>query len=107
MPGHPRGTAARILLSSVYAPFAVDSAESRRATPMEFCHGQATRFQKAFSIRQFTHTYNLLLLQCNLEAPCTVLDFPTQERFIQELREHDYDIVGIGSVGSNAQKVRR
>ena len=106
-PPHPRGTRAKILLSSVYGPFAVDSKESRLATPMEFCHGQATRFQQAFSIRQFTHSYNLLLLQCNLDAPCTVLDFPTQERFIQELRDNAYDIVGIGSIGSNALKVKR
>ncbi|MBS1150583.1 MAG: Radical domain protein [Myxococcaceae bacterium] len=105
-PAHPKGIRARILLSSVYGPFAVDNEESREATPMEFCHGQATRFQKAFSIRQFTRTYNLFLLQCNLEAPCTVLDFPTQARFIQELRENDYDIVGIGSIGSNSKKVR-
>lgn len=106
-PPHPRGRKARILLSSVYAPFAVDSVDSRAVTPMEFCHGQATRFQKAFSIRQFTHTYNLMLLQCNLEAPCTVLDFPTKERFIEELRDNEYDIVGIGAVGSNRTKVKR
>ena len=106
-PPHPKGSRARILLSSVYAPYAVDSEDSRAVTPMEFCHGQATRFQKAFSIRQFTHTYNLMLLQSNLLSPCTVLDFPTQERFIEELRTNDYDIVGIGAVGSNRLKVKR
>ena len=106
-PRHPLGSRARVLLTSVYAPFAVDSEDSRLATPMEFCHGQATRFQRAFSIRQFTHTYNLMFLQCNLEAPCTVLDFPTQSRFIQELVANHYDIVGIGAVGSNALKVKR
>ena len=106
-PAHPLGVRARVLLCSVFGPFAVDNDVSRLSSPMEFCHGQATRFQRAFSIRQFTHTYNLMLLQCNLEAPCTVLDFPTEARFVAELRGHHYDIVGIGSVASNTGKVRR
>jgi len=35
-----------------------------------------------------------------------VLDFPTRERFIEELKAHQYDIVGISSIIVNVGKVR-
>ena len=47
-----------------------------------------------------------MLIQANVAAPCTVLDFPTRDRFIEELRERQYDIVGITSIISNQAKVK-
>jgi radical SAM superfamily enzyme YgiQ (UPF0313 family) len=47
-----------------------------------------------------------MLLQANIEAPCTLLDFPSRERFIDELRRHRYDIVGISSILPNLSKVQ-
>ena len=46
-----------------------------------------------------------MLIQANIQAPCTLLDFPTRERFIQELRNHTYDVIGISSIMPNALKV--
>jgi len=46
------------------------------------------------------------MIQANITAPCTLLDFPTRESFTQELRSHDYDIVGISSIIVNVGKVR-
>ena len=46
------------------------------------------------------------MIQHNISAPTTVLDFPTRERFIQELQTHAYDIVGISGIIANVGKVR-
>jgi len=46
---------------------------------MELYQNQVTRVQGAFSLRMFHRSFSLLMLQANIEAPCTVLDFPTRE----------------------------
>ena len=48
-----------------------------------------------------------MLIQANLETPCTVLDYPTRERFEEELRTRSYDVIGISSIPTNLMKVRR
>ena len=45
-------------------------------------------------------------MQHNVKAPCTVLDFPTRERFVTELRRRHYDLVGISGIVVNVGKVR-
>ena len=47
-----------------------------------------------------------MLLQQNISAPCTVLDFPSRQDFVRELTSHAYDIVGITSIIVNVGKVR-
>ncbi|MCL5742749.1 MAG: cobalamin-dependent protein [Acidobacteria bacterium] len=47
-----------------------------------------------------------MMIQQNISAPCTVLDFPTRESFQEELAAGDYDIVGISSIVINVGKVR-
>jgi len=76
---HPRGTAARVLLSSVFGPYAQDDEYgSRLINPMELLHNQVTREQGEFSPRRFHGSWGLLMIQENISAPCTVLDFPTR-----------------------------
>jgi radical SAM superfamily enzyme YgiQ (UPF0313 family) len=105
-PQHPLGKNAKILLTSVFGPYAQDDAYGSRAiNPMELFHNQVTRVQGPFSLRMFHRSFSLLLLQENIEAPCAVLDFPTDERFRKELRKNRYDVVGISSILSNAGKV--
>jgi len=107
MQPHPKGTRARILLSSVFKPFAQDDEFGSRAiNPVELYHNQVTREQGPFSLRMFHRTWSLMLLQRNIAAPCTVLDFPTRQRFIRELRAHRYDIVGLTGIIVNVGKVR-
>ena len=48
-----------------------------------------------------------MLMQVNTAAPCAVLDFPTLERFTQEVATRRYHIVGISSIISNWMKVRK
>jgi radical SAM superfamily enzyme YgiQ (UPF0313 family) len=104
---HPKGTSARVLLSSVFGPYAQDDEfGSRSINPMELYHNQVTREQGPFSLRMFHRSWGIIFIQHNISAPCAVLDFPTRERFIAELTAHDYDIVGISSIIVNVGKVR-
>ncbi|MEW6670282.1 MAG: radical SAM protein [Thermodesulfobacteriota bacterium] len=107
-PVHPLGRKAKILLSSVFGPYAQDDAYgSRKINPMELYHNQVTRAQGAFSLRMFHRSFGLMLLQANIEAPCTLLDFPTLERFTEELKQNTYDIVGISAILVNTAKVKK
>src|SRR5438270_12983213 len=104
---HPKGTRARILLSSVFGPYAQnDQFGSRTINPMELYHNQVTRGQGSFSLRRFHRSWGILMIQENISAPCAVLDFPTRETFAQELKAHQYDIVGISAISVNTGKVQ-
>src|ERR1022692_2396054 len=104
---HPKGVRARVLLSSVFGPYAQDDEFGSRAiNPMELYHNQVTRAQGSFSVRRFHRSWGILMIQENLSAPSTVLDFPTREAFAREITAHQYDIVGISSIIVNLGKVR-
>src|SRR4051794_22355484 len=104
---HPKGTQARILLSSVFGPYAQDDAfGSRSINPMELYHNQVTRGQGSFSLRSFHRSWGILMIQGNISAPCAVLDFPTREAFARELTQHKYDIVGMSSIIVNIGKAQ-
>ncbi|MGA2033183.1 MAG: cobalamin-dependent protein [Thermoguttaceae bacterium] len=75
--------------------------------PMELYHNQVTRVQGPFSLRLFHRSWGLMLIQANLDAPCTLLDFPTLERFVEEIRGRPYDIVGISGIVPNFLKVKK
>ncbi|MFQ5777841.1 MAG: B12-binding domain-containing radical SAM protein [Terriglobia bacterium] len=107
-PTHPLGTRARILLTSVFGPYAQDDEFGSRAiNPMELYHNQVTRVQRAFSVRMFHRSWGLMLIQANLEAPCTLLDFPTLDRFMEEITANCYDVVGISAIMPNVGKVKK
>ena len=104
---HPKGKQARILLSSVFGPYAQDDEfGSRSINPMELYHNQVTRAQGAFSLRMFHRSWGIMMIQANISAACTVLDFPTLEHFARELQQQQYDVVGISSIIVNLGKVR-
>jgi radical SAM superfamily enzyme YgiQ (UPF0313 family) len=104
---HPKGTRARVLLASVFGPYAQDDEfGSRTMNPMELYHNQVTRAQGAFSLRMFHRSWGIMMIQANISAPCTVLDFPTREAFARELTSQQYDIVGISSIITNIGKAR-
>ena len=104
---HPSGIRARVLLTSVFGPYAQDDEFGSRAiNPMELYHNQVTRAQGAFSLRMFHRSWGIKMIQENISAPSTVLDFPTREAFSRELTTKPYDIVGISSIIVNVGKVR-
>ncbi len=105
---HPLGIRARVLLTSVFGPYARDDDYGSRAiNPMELYHNQVTRVQGPFSLRMFHRSWGLMLLQANVSAPCVLLDFPTLDRFVEEIRKRRYDIIGISSITTNLLKVQR
>jgi len=107
MQPHPKGISARILLTSVFGPYAQDDEfGSRTINPMELYHNQVTRAQGSFSLRMFHRSWGIMMIQANISAPCTVLDFPTRNTFADELTAHAYDVVGISSIIVNLGKVR-
>ena len=104
---HPKGSQARVLLSSVFGPYAQDDEfGSRSINPMELYHNQVTRAQGSFSLRMFHRSWGIMMIQANISAPCTVLDFPTRDDFARELKANQYDVVGISSIIVNVAKVR-
>jgi radical SAM superfamily enzyme YgiQ (UPF0313 family) len=106
MKTHPLGTRAKILLTSVFGPYARDDEHGSRAVnPMELYHNQVTRVQDVFSLRMFHRSWGLMLIQANLDAPCTLLDFPTLDRFLEEIRVTRYDVIGISGIVPNVVKV--
>ncbi len=105
MKTHPKGQRARVLLSSVFGPYAQDDEFGSRAiNPMELHHNQVTRAQGALSLRMFHRSWGIKMIQENISAPCTVLDFPQRQDFAEELRRYDYDVVGISSIIVNIGK---
>ena len=104
---HPKGTRATVLLTSVFGPYARDDEYGSRAiNPMELYHNQVTRAQGPFSLRMHHRSWGLMLIHENISAPRTLLDFPTRERFVEEITTHTYDVVGISSIIVNVGKVR-
>lgn len=104
---HPKRTRARLLLSSVFKPFAHDDEfGSRSINPVELYHNQVTRAQGPFSLRMFHRSWGLMFIHRNVSADSTLLDFPTRERFVRELTTREYDVVGISGIVVNVGKVR-
>ena len=97
----------RVLLASVFRPFACDDEfGSRKINPLELYHNQVTRAQGPFSLRMHHRSWGIMMIQENISVASTLLDFPTRDRFIEELRTHRYDIVGISGIIVNVGKVR-
>lgn len=107
-PVHHLGTRAQVLLTSVFGPYAQDDEYgSSTINPMELYHNQVTRVQGVFSLRMFHRSFGLLMIKENIEAPCTLLDFPDLERFIDTIRSNQYNIIGISSIIPNVNKVKK
>jgi len=99
------GRPVRVLLSGVFGPFGVDDEFGRKENIMELFHNQVTRGQDTASFRFFHRSFGLYFLAANLDADVTVLDFPSKDRFEQELAQ-GYDVVGISFIAPNFKKAR-
>lgn len=97
----------KVLLSSVFGPYGVDDEYGRKLNVMELFHNQVTREQGLFSLRMNHPSFGLYLIAENLEAPTAVLDFPSIERFTQEVKKGNYDIIGISFIYSNFEKAKK
>lgn len=95
----------KILLTSVFGPYGVDDDFGRKENVMELFHNQITREQGLFSLRFNHQSFGLYFLAENIDVPTTVLDFPSKERFIKEIKK-DYDYIGISFILPNFIKAK-
>jgi radical SAM superfamily enzyme YgiQ (UPF0313 family) len=95
----------KILLTSVFGPYGVDDDFGRKENVMELFHNQITREQGLFSLRFNHQSFGLYFLAENIDAPTTVLDFPSKERFIKEIKK-GYDYIGISFILPNFIKAK-
>jgi radical SAM superfamily enzyme YgiQ (UPF0313 family) len=95
----------KLLLTSVFGPYAADDEYGEKENKMELFHNQVTREQGIFSYR-FNHgSQGLYFLAENTDMPATVLDFPTLKRFKKELKK-GYDYIGISFIIPNFKKAK-
>ena len=87
----------RVLLTTIQKPLGVVSETCTENIQAEMYHAQVTLAQGLFSIRSVCTGWGLDFIAANIEAPTTVLHYPTESRFRRELRK-GYDYVGIGFV---------
>jgi radical SAM superfamily enzyme YgiQ (UPF0313 family) len=83
----------KILLTSVCRPLGARHGDAP-SVGYELLHGQVTRAQGAFSPRSHHIHFSLEYIAENLEAPTTVLQYPSRRELVRELRK-GYDIVAI------------
>ena len=83
----------RVLLTSVCRPLGVRYGDAE-SVGYELLHRQVTRAQGIFSPRSHHVHFGLEYIAENLEAPTTVLQYPSKRELIRELRL-GYDVVGV------------
>lgn len=83
----------KVLLTSVCRPLGVRHGDAE-SVGYELLHCQVTRAQGIFSPRSHHVHFGLEYIAENLEAPTTVLQYPSKRELIRELRR-GYDVVGV------------
>lgn len=96
----------KILLTSVFKPFSVDDGYGRKENRLELFHNQVTREQGLFSPRWYSQSYGLYFIAENVNVSTTVLDFPSEKRFMKEIKK-GYDYIGISFIVPNFTKAKR
>lgn len=86
----------RVLLTSVCRPLGVRYGDSP-SVGYELLHEQVTRAQGLFSPRSHHIQFSLEYIAENLEAPTTVLQYPSRRELVRELRR-GYEVVGVSFV---------
>ncbi len=87
------GSTKRVLLTSVCRPLGVKYGDGP-SVGYELLFGQVTRAQGLFSPRANHIHFSLEYVAENLEAPTTVLQYPTRRELTRELKK-GYDYVGV------------
>jgi hypothetical protein len=96
----------KILLTTVFKPFAVDDLFSRKENIPELMMSQITRVQGIFSYRAWHANSGLHLIASNCGTPTTVMEWPSLQEFQEEITNHDYDYIGISFIPSTLLKMR-
>ncbi len=96
----------KLLLTSVFGPYGVDDEYGRKENIMELFHNQVTREQGIFSFRLNHESAGLHLMAENISIPTVILDFPSQKKFINEIKK-GYDYIGISFIVPNFVKAKK
>jgi hypothetical protein len=94
----------RVLLTSVCRPLGEKYGDAP-SVGYELLYGQVTREQGIFSPRANHVQFSLSYIAENLEAPTTVLHYPSKRELIRELRK-GYDYVGLAFVLSTFHRMK-
>ena len=87
----------KLLLTTIQLPLGIESDTCTANIQAEMYHAQVTLAQDAFSLRAYCSGWGLEFMAANLLAPVTVMHYPTEKRFISEIKKN-YDYVGISFV---------
>src|SRR5512141_2106907 len=98
------GRMSRILLTSVCRPLGERYGDAK-SVGYELLFGQVTRAQGLFSPRANHVQFALEYIAENLEAPTTVLHYPSRAELAREL-DKGYDYVGIAFVLSTFHRMK-
>ncbi len=96
----------KILLTTVCAPFGINSDDCTEHVMPELFHAQVTRAQGIFSPRVTYISYGLEYIANNLQTPAVVLQYPTMRQFRRELKK-GYAYVGINFVIATFDKMKK
>jgi len=94
----------RVLLTSVCRPLGERYGDAP-SVGYELLFGQVTRAQGLFSPRANHVQFSLEYVAENLDAPATVLHYPSRRELVRELRK-GYDVVGISFVLSTFHRMK-
>lgn len=87
----------KVLLATVHRPLGIENETCTKNIQAELYHAQITMAQGPFSIRAVCTGWGLEFIAVNLNAPTTILHYPTKRALIKELKK-GYDYIGIGFV---------
>ncbi len=91
----------RVLLATPVTPYPI---QPWHDTPTDIMRQRFTKGQGIFTNEGHLHLAGPFIIAQNISLPCTVLDHPTAENWIEELKK-GYDYVGISSLTPNLESV--
>ena len=94
-----------VLLTSICRPLGVRYGDAR-SVGYELLYCQVTRAQGIFSPRSHHVHFALEYVAENLEAPTTVLQYPSEKEFVRELGR-GYDIVGVSFLVATFHRLKK
>jgi radical SAM superfamily enzyme YgiQ (UPF0313 family) len=94
----------KVLLTSVCRPFGTEYGDAD-SVGYELLHKQITRAQGLFSPRAVQIQYGLEYIAANLETPAVVLQYPSRQELIRELKK-GYDYVGVSFIMALFHKMK-
>ncbi|RJP17976.1 MAG: hypothetical protein C4520_15330 [Candidatus Abyssobacteria bacterium SURF_5] len=91
----------RILLSTPVTPYPI---QPWHDTPTDIVRQRFMKGQGIFTNEGHMHLVGSFIIAQNVSAPCVVLDHPTMENWIEEVKK-GYDYVGISALTPNLESV--